>query len=229
VFFQLAADSIFLIPRGGGAPEFIGKPVMDTLAAYPVITSASYLKTDQLVCFTCNDTGATDAVILVYDLTNQKWFVDTDTAALLASCEYQGRLVILRANNTIELQDTSYPASSFLTALIESGTLYPFGQGGQGQIDEIQLYADFVGACNVICSLSYDDGVTYTDLTTKAITAQTQLPIKWGPNNMRGDRVRLKFRTTDLSGATAQLAFLFATVDFTASGRSALRNTNQKG
>jgi hypothetical protein len=232
IFFQLAADSIYLLPRGGGAPVFIGKPVQDTLASYPVITSATYLKTEQLVCFTCNDSGATDSVILVHDLESQQWFVDTDTTALLAACEYQGRLVILRSNNTIEQQDAAHPPSSFLTALIETGTLYPAGQGGDMQLDEIQLFAEYRGPCNVVLSLSYDDGQTYPVSLTKALTGLTvgsSVTLKWGPNNMRGDRVRLKFHTTDLSGASEQLAFQFATVDFTAHGRSALRATTQKG
>lgn len=230
IFFQLAADSIFLIPRGGGAPVFIGAPVQSTLASFPVITSATYLKNEQLVCFTCNDAATpTDSVVLVYDLSSQQWFIDTDTSGLLSSCEYQGRLVLLRSGNTIEFQDAALPPSSFITPLIETGTLYPFGRGGQGQIDEIQLYAEFIGACNVICSLSFDDGVTYDALTTKAVSSASVLPIKWGPQKMRGDRVRLKWHTTDLSGSTAQLAWQFATVDFTAHGRSALRNTTQKG
>ncbi len=229
IFFQLSADSIFLIPRGGGAPVFIGAPVQTTLSSYPVITSATYLKTEQLVCFTCNDSGATDSVILVYDLSAQQWFVDTESSALLASCEYQGRLVLLRANNTIEFQDTALPPASFITPVIETGTIYPFSKGGQGQIDEIQLYAEFLGACNVICSLSYDDGANYTALATKAVSSASLLPIKWGPQAMRGDRVRLRFTTTDLSGSTAQLAWQFCTIDFTAHNRSALRNANQKG
>lgn len=232
IFFQLAIDSIYLLPRGGGAPLFIGKEVQDTLLAFPVITSATYVKNDQLVCFTCNNVAASDAVILVYDLTTQQWFVDSESSALLGACEYQGRLVIVRASHTIEFQDTSYPASAFITPVIESGTIYPFGKGGQGQIDEIQLFAEFRGACNVICSLSFDDGANYTDLTTKAVTGQTvgsAVTLKWGPNVMRGDRVRLKFTTTTLSGATEQLAFHFATIDFTGSDRSALRNTTQKG
>jgi hypothetical protein len=232
VFFQLAIDSIYLLPRGGGAPLFIGKQVMDTLLAFPVITSASYLKNDQLVCFTCNNAAADDSVILVYDLSMEQWFVDSESSALLAACEYQGRLVILRANRTIEFQNTSHPASTFITPVIETGTAYPFGKGGQGQIDEIQLFAEFRGACNVICSLSFDDGLTYTALTTKALTGLTvgeAVTLKWGPQRMRGDRVRLKFHTTDLSGATEQVAFHFATIDFTGSDRSALRNTTQKG
>jgi hypothetical protein len=229
IFFQLAADSIFLLPRGGGAPVFIGAPVQSTLASYPVITSATYLKTEQLVCFTCNNEDGDDAVIVVYDLSAQQWFVDTESSALLASCEYQGRLVLLRANNAIEFQDTALPPATFITPLIETGTLYPFGKGGQGQIDDIQLYAEFLGACNVVLSLSYDDGLTYPVSLTKAVTSAASLPIKWGPNQMRGDRVRLKFHATDLSGSTAQLAWQFATVDFTARGGSALRNTTQKG
>ena len=238
VFFQMASDSIFLLPRGGGSPVFIGDPVRDTLEAFPVITSATYLKTEQQVCFTCNNSGGTDSVILVYDLTEQQWFVDTDTTGLIASTELDSRLVILRANNTIERQNVTHPASAFIPTTVESGTLYPFGQGGQGQIDEIQFYGEFRGNCTLTPSLSFDDGKTYTALTAKSLstagspayTAGDTVSLKWGPNRMRGDRVRIKFECTALAGAATEgIVYNYAAIDFSGHGRSALRDTNQKG
>jgi hypothetical protein len=238
IYFQLAADSIFLLPRGGGAPVFVGKPVRDTLASFPTITSATYLKTEQLVCFTCNNLAGNDSVILVHDLDHGQWFVDTDTTALTSSCEYGGRLVILRSTGAIEWQNATHPAAAFISTLVESGTLYPFGQGGQGQIDEIQFYGEFRGNCVLTPSLSFDDGKTYTALTAKSLSTAGSpayvvgdtVSLKWGPQRMRGDRVRLKFECTALSGAATEgLVYNYATIDFTAAGRSALRDTNQKG
>ena len=238
VFFQMASDSIFLLPRGGGAPVFIGDPVRDTLEAFPVITSATYLKTEQHVCFTCNNSGGTDSVILVYDMTEQQWFVDTDTTGLIASTELDSRLVILRADNTIERQNVTHPAAAFIPTTVESGTLYPFGQGGQGQIDEIQFYGEFRGNCVLTPSLSFNDGKTYTALTavslstagSPAYTVGDTVSLKWGPNRMRGDRVRIKFECTALAGAATEgIVYNYAAIDFSGHGRSALRDTNQKG
>lgn len=238
IYFQLAADSIFLLPRGGGSPVFVGKPVRDTLAAFPTITSATYLKTEQLACFTCNNLAGNDSVILVHDLEHGQWFVDTDTTALTSSCEYGGRLVILRSSGAIEWQNATHPPASFIPTAVESGTVYPFGQGGQGQIDEIQLYGEFRGNCVITPSLSFDDGKTYTALTAKnlstagspAYVAGDTVSLKWAPNRIRGDRIRLKFECTALSGAATEgFVYNYATIDFTAAGRSALRDTNQKG
>lgn len=238
VFFQMAADSIFLLPRGGGSPVFIGDPVRDTLADFPVITSATYLKSEQQVCFTCNNSGGSDSVILVYDITEEQWFVDTDTTGLIASTELDSRLVILRANNTIERQNTTHPAAAFIPTLVESGTLYPFGQGGQGQIDEIQFYGEFRGNCVLTPYLSYNDGKTYTALTAVSLSTSGSpayvvgdtVSLKWGPNRMRGDRVRIKFECTALAGAATEgIVYNYAAIDFSAHGRSALRDTNQKG
>jgi hypothetical protein len=231
IFFQLAEDKIYLLPRGGGAPVWVGKPVRDTLASFPVITSATYLKRDQTVCFTCNNNAGNDAVILTFDIESGLWMTDTETAAIASSCDYDGRLCIL-VGGAVQLQNTTHPASAFIPTVVETGTLTPFGRGGQGQLDEIQLFAEFRGACNVICSLSFDDGVSYTALTTKALTGLTvgsSVTLKWGPQRMRGDRIRLKFETTDLSGASEGLVYNYATVDYTASDRSALRDTTQKG
>lgn len=238
VFFQLAADSIFLLPRGGEAPVFVGKPVRDTLASFPNITSATYLKTEQLVCFTCTDAGITDSVILVYDLEHGQWFVDTETTGLLSSCEYQGRLVILKSSGAIEQQNATHPASAFISTLVETGTIYPFGQGGQGQVDEIQFFGEFRGNCVVTMYLSYNDGKTYpvskafnlSTSGTPAYTAGDTVTLKWAPNQMRGDRVRLKVECTALAGAATEgIVYNYATLDFTPSGRSALRDTAQKG
>lgn len=239
IYFQLAADSIFLLPRGGGAPVFVGKPVRDTLASFPTITSATYLKTEQLVCFTCNNLAGNDSVILVHDLDHGQWFVDTDTTALTSSCEYGGRLVILRSSGAIEWQNATHPAAAFISTLVESGTLYPFGQGGQGQIDEIQFYGEFRGNCVLTMSLTFDDGKTYpvSKVFNLATSGQSRnyavgdtVSLKWGPNTMRGDRVRVKFECAALSGAATEgIVYNYATIDFTAAGRSALRDTNQKG
>lgn len=239
VFFQMAADAIYLLPRGGGAPVFVGAPVRDTLEAFPVITSATYLKSDQLVCFTCNNAGATDSVVLVFDLDTTQWFVDTDSSALLAACEYEGRLVILRAGNTIELQNTTHPAATFISTLVETGDIYPFGQGGEGQIDELQFFGEFRGNCVLTPSLSFNGGKTYVALSAKNLATSGQsrdyvvgdpVTLKWGPNRMRGDRVRVKFECTALSGAASEgIVYNFAAIDFSPHGRSALRDTNQKG
>jgi hypothetical protein len=233
IFFQLAKDKIYLLPRGGGAPEWIGKPVRDTLLAFPVITSATYLKRDQTVCFTCNNeaTPATDSVVLVYDLEYGVWLTDTDTAAIASSAELDGRLVLLQSGTVLQ-QAITHPASTFIATLAETGTFYPFGRGTEGQLDEIQLFAEFRGACNVICSLSLDDGVTYTALPTKALTGLTvgsTVTLKWAPRQFRGDRFRVKFETTNLSGASEQIVYNYAVVDWTSHNRSALRTTTQKG
>jgi len=231
LFFQLAKDKIYLLPRGGGAPQWIGKPIRDTLLAFPNITSAVYLRRDQTVCFTCNNDAGNDAVTLTFDIEGSYWITDTETAAIAAACEYDGRLARV-TGGVVQLQDIAHPASSFIATLVETGTLYPFSQGGEGQIDNIQLFGEFRGACNVICSLSFDDGVNYDALTTKALTGLTvgsPVTLQWGPQKMRGDRVRLKFETTSLSGASEQIVYNFATIDFTTSGNAALRATTQKG
>jgi hypothetical protein len=241
VYFQLAADSIFLLPRGGGAPVFVGKPVRDTLRDYPVITSAVYLKTDQLVVFTCNNTGGTTGRALIHDQEHDMWFIDSGTElnGVFSAAEFQGRHVILGSTGLgVSIQDESRPEPVFinqLTATVETGTLYPFGQGGQGQLDEIQLFGEWLGNCTLTASLSFDDGVTYTALTAKTLTSPTytsgqSITLKWGPQRMRGDRIRIKFVSTAAdSNPSAYMIFNYATVDFTPSGRSALRDTAQKG
>jgi hypothetical protein len=46
LYFQLDDEKIYRLPRGGGAPEWIGIDVMDTLTSYPVITGAAKCRRD---------------------------------------------------------------------------------------------------------------------------------------------------------------------------------------
>lgn len=239
IFFQMASDAIYLLPRGGGAPTHIGHPVADTLRSYPIIAATCYVRSEQLVYFLCNASPESEGSLartLVYDLEYQQWFVDTEVqvGAFHGACEFGGRLVRLKST-AVQLEDSAQPPSVFVETLVETGSLYPFGQGGQGQIDEIQLYGEFRGNCVITASLSFDDGVSYTALTQKTLTTPTYavgqtVTLKWGPQRIRGDRVRLKFAATAVDGAaTAGFVYNYATVDFTPAGRSALRDTTQKG
>jgi hypothetical protein len=54
--------------------SWIGKPKEDTLAAYPVITSAVLVADHHEIRFTCNTQDGTSGIVLAWDYLNKIWF-----------------------------------------------------------------------------------------------------------------------------------------------------------
>jgi len=94
IMFQGSNGQLWVLPRDGAAPVWIGEPVRDTLVAFPVVTSATLVVEEQLVSFTCNNAGETDSRIVHYDLRAKTWIVDEFASAtpIRAATSYQGRL-----------------------------------------------------------------------------------------------------------------------------------------
>ncbi|TXH51988.1 MAG: hypothetical protein E6Q97_17060 [Desulfurellales bacterium] len=97
-----AANGIMLFSRSGNQ-EFIGRPVQDTLAAYPTITSAVVHPTETCVLLTCTDTGGSVGRRLVYDYRLDRWSVDVlaGGTAFLSQAVAGGTLYLLDSAGTV--------------------------------------------------------------------------------------------------------------------------------
>ncbi len=215
IMFQGDADKIFLMPRDGGAPVWFGQPVRTTLLAYPVITSASLNREEQLVSFTCNNAGATDSRVIHYDLRANTWVIDTFNSATVirSAVNYAGRLAWVNASNgVVSLSKSSHPDTAFITHALRTGTLRPF-QGSWGTMTTITFLGEWRGACKLTCLISYDDGVSFTtlhvfDLTTGYSVGDT-VRKQWYPRRRKGDRFMLEFQCTVNDAATASEGIVF--------------------
>lgn len=184
---QLDDDKLHLIPRGGGAPTWVGQDILNELDAYPTITGSARHRADNTAVFAANVTGLTSAKLLVYDLVLKTWFVDEpplETSSGIAALVNFGRTIAYSSNGVVYLQsDTSFTdgASSPITGQLTTRPLYPFGIGGYGQIYDGLLSFEFRGACSLQCRVSYDDGQTFTALTTYTLTGTSgqQMRRKW--------------------------------------------------
>lgn len=212
IFFQLDTDKIYILPRGGGSPMWIGQPIRDTLAAFPVITSATLVEADQTVCFTCNDAAVspTTGRILIYDIRAQTWFVDEPISAetYRSSCAYQNRLMLCKGTGAIFQQKTSDTPATFIPVELETPDIYPGGQDGWAEIFGASLLAEFRGNCILTCDYSLDCGVTYVtggrSYSLSGLTVGSRVRKTWtfgvaGP--ITAESIRLRFRTAALAGA----------------------------
>src|SRR5690606_24858342 len=114
LLFQGLRDQIYLLPRGGVTPVALGFAVQDKLNAYPDITSAVYIPSDQTVRFTCNNETGTESIVLLLNVRFTEWYTEGPyTGRLLAAAVYLGHLVMLNDSNEVLLQDASHPPAAF--------------------------------------------------------------------------------------------------------------------
>lgn len=164
-FFQ-SRRGLYMIPRGFGAPVPAGDMVMDTLAAFPIITGVSVVTkaTEQTVHWTCVDAATpTAGVAIIYDLAHKCWSVDkigngiTSTYPHVATGQwYNGEVVYAPLNTAISADAARVTNSSFIDVLnapiamsMQTGDLRPFGVMSEGVISKVNTLAEVRSACTL--------------------------------------------------------------------------------
>lgn len=227
VFFQLDTDKLYVL-RPGGAVEWVGQPIQDTLASFPVIRGACLCSATQQVVFACENTAGNDGVLLVYDVTLQTWavddlFVSGSINYAQSVAEHDGRLAFANnAGQTIYIENASagLGGGAAMTASLRTGSLRPFGVSGFGDLAKVQLLGTYVGDSTVEAFASYDDGKTWTSLGSVAVTAANAalgnpvsgsalaaddpITLEWLPNGGGNlSRVALRFDVTETTDTGA--------------------------
>lgn len=213
-FFQMMPNRLMLLERGG-AVQWIGSPVQDTLALYPNIAGCVFVRQLDIVAFACNNSLGTDGVFLVYDMTNGQWFVDTIGAAITSVSEVDGRLVYV-AGGAVFQQDLTIGlgVGAMPTMIFETPSYRFFSAGGFGDLIKVALIGTYLGDSTVGLEVSYDDGKNYVPAVNFAVTSAAMtnnatgaalasgdsVTLVWTPAQMECDRFRLRFT---MSNATA--------------------------
>lgn len=180
VFFQ-SGRGLELLPRGFGAPVLMDQ-VQDTIAAYPIITSArAYYSSDdgrQLVRWTATATeGALTGVVIVYDLMYKTFAVDTYGADGPAcfQAEWSGEPVLSPSSTLIgsggaskwhpfRVQDSSFDDQELPIAMSwETGDVRPWGTMGHGVVNRLGLFARLKSACALNVTKTTDHGTRAAD------------------------------------------------------------------
>lgn len=162
-FFQLDGDKIYALSPGG-APTWIGHPVVETLALYPVIVAVCHVRQHQTLAFACQSSDGASGVILRYDLRRKQWFED-DVGPVDAMAEFNGQLAIVVAG-TVFLQDLVFAHGSMPTLTAKLGSFTNFGSLGWGALTAFTLLGQFRGQCTVEMQVSFDDTVTWVTCGT---------------------------------------------------------------
>ena len=213
IFFQGSNGQLWLLPRDGSAPVWIGEPVRDTLVAFPVVTSATLVTEEQLVSFTCNNAGETDSRIVHYDLRGKTWIVDefASSTPIRAACSYQGRLAYI-SGGVVYVERTSLTPASFIEHALTTGTINEFGSGW-GKYVAVGLVGEYRGDCDIRARISYDDGVSYTNMATFQLRAVNGLAVgetvelEWAPARRKSQSIRLDYQARTAGSATEGFVF----------------------
>lgn len=180
-FFQLDKDKIYTL-AGGGEPTWIGHPVVETLALYPVVVAVCHVKQLQTLAFACQSVDGLSGVLLRYDLRRQQWFED-DIGPIDALAEYDGRLAIVVAG-VVYLQDAVFGNGTTPTLTARLGSFTNFGSLGWGAIVMFTVLGQYRGPCTVEMQISYDDTVTWTTCGTYTLD---------GTSYVTGQPIELEF------------------------------------
>jgi hypothetical protein len=218
-FFQMSTDKLMLLARSqtgaaAGEVSWVGQPVRETLAAFPVITSAVHIRSQMAVAFACNATDGLSGRILFYDLRRSQWFVDNVGGPISALAELEGRLVWL-SGTTVYQQDAAPGTGTFVTLTLETGLVRVVPALGWGRVYKIGFLGEVLGACTLQCLIDYDDGAGFISLGSETYTG-TEGPLErfWSLANQKATRFAVRFVVTGTSGSAGlRLNGWAATVD----------------
>lgn len=212
LIYQQSSDRLYLLPRGGGAPVWFSQPVRATLAAYPIVTSAVYVRQDNAVIFSCNNAGGTAGVLVVHDMRTGDWYVDElgGAPAVLGAAAWSGAHAIC-GSSFVRTQTTSFsdPSSAAIAMRIRTGAIRPFGTNAWGMIHTVTLLGEYRGDSTVALRFSFDDGRTFTSATSQALSGLatgTPKRLQWSLPRTRTDHVVLEWTS---SHATPSEGFAF--------------------
>lgn len=185
VFFQ-AERGLYLLPRGFGAPRFIGDPVHLLTWQYPVCRGAAFYADGlyRLARFLMHNEDGDAHIELIYDLDAGGWMYDTHSTLCNAIGRWNaGRFLgfadldasascgYLEAPDASEGSNQDLDGTTGFDSVITTADIRPFGVGGFGKIPHGTLVSsDPTGIDTLTLSLYTDAVVTIKSWVPAAAT-----------------------------------------------------------
>lgn len=216
-------EGIYLLPRGFGAPEYIGAPVRDTLDLYPYITSAVLVESAQEVRFTAVDslTAPTEGVMLILDLRERVWIVsdvDSSNTPIMVGGRW-GDIHVIAPDAISVLQETAaVNTSAHFESQVTTGDIRPGNVTRFGRCRKVQLLVEYRGECTITLAMSQDGGLTFPHSATYSLTAAAYtlgqiVPLEWHLPVQKATRFRLRATDSKASGGSAGVIYLGVALD----------------
>lgn len=219
VVFQ-SVRGLYLLPRGFGNVQWLGKPALATLETYPHIFDACVVPRRNHLMWLCNDslTSVDTSTILVWDYDRNAWFTWTPPASgagvadALSLVELEDKLylwedrVYLHTESTTGLyvgdnNSTTY----FVSSSAETTNIRPSNYvTGYARVWSLKLLGELIepDGARLIVTVAYDDGAL-TDSIQWDITGSEgdsfmrEFVLPWQKVNA------VRFRVEDSTGGTS--------------------------
>lgn len=175
LLFQGRGGKMYLLPRGGGAPQWVGRAIEDILIEFPFITCCTALSEEHVAIFVCvklaNGDDDPDARFLIFDTDSGEWVVDkafiaddSEERVFSSVAVWNGKpLFDATIAETDEWTDDIDGASpTWITCIVETGDMRFFGAAGTGRCRRANvLGAAYSANVNMVIEVSRDSGETY--------------------------------------------------------------------
>lgn len=208
LLFQGTNKGIWLLPRGGNAPQWVGQAVREITGASLSCSDVARVDAENCIYWAFDMLGTNPyAYLVVFDTRNNEWYADPIGFDVPRLCTWNGQLTLFgkylqQAGAYID--GTSTPiACSFTT-----GDLRPFGASGWGRCRLMHLLGEFAtemvpptDSIALSVQISYDSGQSWTDTYSFTIPDTTSaggdtVDIQVGPSRIRNTSYRIKVTAT---------------------------------
>ncbi len=173
LMFYARDGRMYLLPRGGGSPQWIGQPARDLFEDI-FIVGARMLAAENVVAWLCINNAATYCFVVLYDTRVGEWTYDFTTGEVFASARktldiYDDKLVfdgkISQTADFTDNVDGSTPRS--FSMVVTTGDVRPFGPMGRGRCRKVSFLGEQRTTDLMLLQLqvSYDSGNSYGDVS----------------------------------------------------------------
>jgi len=212
LLFQGKDNRMFLLPRGGAAPVWVGKSIQDTLNAYPFITCATYLPEENIAVFACRSFGEDeDGRLIIFDTDAGEWvtdnlfIVDSNEERIFRSLTTWGSKLLLDGHiaETDEWTDDLDGASpTWITCAIETGDARFFGANGWGRCRGVMMLGEALSQyVNMSVEVSRDAGATYDSPAASFSPSTWEDQLEYRLPYVRGSSFRFRIQVTACDSA----------------------------
>lgn len=206
VLFQ-GTRGIFLVPRGGGEPQFVGAPIQsDSFSVRSVALCAELGDTNappsRLVAFSIADSSGA-AFVAMLDQDTRQWVSLDETAGAELLGSWGSDLVAVPLDNSsADIVRTGSTRASTARVQVETAWVRPFGLLGSGYVRRAQLALTCLDAAPVRLEFARDGGA-YTVLQSLTPSSATLQRLEWQlPSDQVSSAVRFRVTSNPLGAST---------------------------
>lgn len=149
---------------------WIGRPVREQLAAYPTVTSAVLVPSENQVRFTCDN--GTSSIVLVYDYVEGQWstYRYLDGARIADACMWNGRYTVGLVDGRVFVEDksTCTDAGAYVPMTLETAWISAAGPVAFQSVRRFALDGESGDAHALTVSVGFDSDVGYAQTHTFA-------------------------------------------------------------